>query len=352
MSGTVQAPLSPDFLLQSRGVSHPLGAYVVGAAFSRDGGLAAFALGDGTLRLARPDQPEAAWETVAAHAGAVLALAPDALPGGFVTGGDDGAFRRITPEGTTDIARFGAMKWVEQVASFGDGKAGWLACSVGRAVHLFDAAGQEGRRFDHPSTVTGLDFDGRGKRLAASHYNGASLRFTAAREDKPRVLEWKGSHIGVILHPAAEAVVTAMQENALHGWKLPDGQHMRMSGYPAKTESLSFSRNGKWLASSGADVIVLWPFFGGGPMGKPPLELGGGTGALCTRVACHPGMDSVAAGFDDGSVILADIDSARILPVAAGGRGKVTALAWSPDGARLAFGTESGFAALVDFSRR
>ena len=64
-------------------------------------------------------------------------------------------------------------------------------------------------------------------------------------------MEWKGSHIGVILHPAAEAVVTAMQENALHGWRLSDGQHMRMSGYPAKTASLSFSRNGKWLASSG-----------------------------------------------------------------------------------------------------
>jgi hypothetical protein len=62
----------------------------------------------------------------------------------------------------------------------------------------------------------------------------------------------------------------------------------------------------------------------------------------------------VAAGFSDGSVVLADIASARILPVAGpnSGRGPVSALAWSGDGATLAFGTETGFAALVDFAKR
>ena len=110
-------------------------------------------------------------------------------------------------------------------------------------------------------------------------------------------------------------MVTAMQENALHGWRLPDGQHMRMSGYPAKTDSLSFTRNGKWLATSGADAMVLWPFFGGGPMGKAPLELAGGDGMICTQVACHPKDELVAGGFADGLVVVADINSSRILPV-------------------------------------
>ena len=118
---------------------------------------------------------------------------------------------------------------------------------------------------------------------AASHYNGASLWFVAAKADSPRKLEWKGSHIAIAIHPDGDAVVTAMQENALHGWRLSDSQHMRMSGYPAKTESLSFTRNGKWLATSGADAMVLWPFFGGGPMGKAPIELAGGDGITCTQ---------------------------------------------------------------------
>jgi len=97
-----------------------------------------------------------------------------------------------------------------------------------------------------------------------------------------------------------------MQENALHGWRLADGQHMRMSGYPAKTEALSFTRRGKWLASSGADAMVLWPFHGGGPMGKAPLELAGGDGVICRQVAAHPTRDYIAGGFADGLVVVAD----------------------------------------------
>ena len=176
--------------------------------------------------------------------------------------------------------------------------------------------GRKLREFTHPSAVTGLAFDAKGKRIGASHYNGATLWFVAAKTDSPRKLEWKGSHTGFAIHPDGDAVVTAMQENALHGWRLSDGQHMRMSGYPSKTTALSFTRNGKWLASSGADAMVLWPFFGGGPMGKAPLELAGGDGILCTQVACHPQQEMVAGGFADGLVVMADV---AILARPAGG---------------------------------
>lgn len=347
--------VSEDELLDARGSYREGDAYVVAAAFDRGGAWAGFARGDGSLRLLpRADLTD--WRDVPAHAGGILALAPDAAPGGFLTGGDDGAFRRVGADGTVrELGRYGG-KWVEQVASHADPKAGpgggLVACAVGKVAHLFDGAGGLLKSLPHPSTVSGLAFDGRGKRLCVSHYNGASLWFAASKSDNPRRLEWKGSHIGIAVHPAGDAVVTAMQENALHGWRLADGQHMRMSGYPAKTESLSFSRTGKWLASSGADAVVLWPFFAGGPMGKPPVELAGGGDALCTRVACHPSADMVAAGFADGAVRLVDVNSERILPVCGPGRGRVSALAWNPDGSHLAWGTETGFTAVVDLSSR
>ena len=343
MSATVTA----DQILQTRGVSHQLGAYVVGAAFARGGATAAFALGDGTLHVA--PRAGGVWRAVQVHDGACLALAPDAGRDGYVSGGDDGRFR-LVGESATDIAGFG-MKWVEHVASFADARSRLLACAVGRQVHLFDGEGKRLKTLDHPSSVTGLVFDAKGKRIAASHYNGASLWFVAARTDSPRQLAWKGSHTGIAISPDGECVVTAMQENALHGWRLTDGQHMRMSGYPGKTRAMSFTRNGKWLATSGADAIVLWPFFGGGPMNKAPTELAGGDGVICTLVAANPLQDVVAAGFSDGLVVLADIAAARILPVCGPGRGPVSALTWSADGAHLAFGTETGFAALVNFSR-
>jgi WD40 repeat protein len=337
-------------LLETRGIGQELGAFVVGAAFDRAGGQAAFALGDGTLRIARLGD-SADWASVQAHDGAVLALAAD-ISSGFVSGGDDGRFMRIGPAGQlAEIAAFGG-KWVEQVSGFSDGRAGVLACGAGRFVHLFDVSGEKLKSLEHPSTVTGIAFDAKGKRLAASHYNGASLWYVASKTATPRRLAWKGSHIAVALHPAAEAVVTAMQENALHGWRLPDEHDMRMSGYPTKPESLNFTRAGKYLASSGADAVVLWPFFGGGPMGKPPLELAQMENVICSRVACHPVDDVVAAGYADGSVVLAEIASRRVLRVAPPATSAVSALAWSTDGAWLAYGTQAGFAAVIDFSPR
>ena len=341
---------SARFLVEDRGTVRDLGAFVVAARFDRGGTSVAFALGDGTLRLAVLVQP-ADWREVPVHDGTALALAAHPI-NGWISGGDDGRLRRIEADGAVvDIASFGT-KWVEQVATTSEGKAGLLACAAGKTVHLFDAAGTKLKQLEHPSTVTGLAFDGRAKRIGASHYNGASLWFVSAKSDNPRRLEWKGSHIGIAIHPGGEAVVTALQENALHGWALPDGQHMRMSGYPGKTQSMSFSRTGKWLATSGADAMVLWPFFGGGPMGKAPLELAGGDGIGCTQVACHPKQDMAAGGFADGLVVLADIDSSRILPVVPPGHGPVSALAWNAAGSHLAIGTETGYAAIVDFSVR
>jgi WD40 repeat protein len=336
-----------DALLEARGVSEDLGAHVTAAAFNRAGSHAAFGLGDGTIRIFSPGQ----WARVAAHDGAVLALAQDVSSTGFCAGGDDGVFLSVDVDGgTKKIAAFG-MKWVDHVASWaGPKSAPLLACSVGKNVHLFTASGEKIRALLHPSTVTGIVFDAKGKRVAASHYNGASLWFTGSNSETPVLLEWKGSHTGVTLHPNGEALVTTMQENALHGWSLPEKKHMRMSGYPAKTESLGFTKSGRWLATGGADAIVLWPFFGGGPMGKAPMELAASEGAFVKRVACHPEYEVVAAGFDNGMVVVADSVKEKVLAVCGPGRGAVTALCWNASGSHLALGTANGFAAIVDFS--
>lgn len=342
---------SADHILQTRGASAELDAFVVAASFDRAGGQCAFGLGDGTVRLvSRADL--SAWATVEVHDGALMALATNTAQTGFVTGGDDGRLMRVGADGSVGRVQAFGSRWVEQVASFADGKQRLLAAGVGKNLHVLDSAGAVVKTLEHPSTVTGIAFDAKGKRVAASHYNGASLWFVGSKTDNPRRLEWKGSHTGVAISPDGENVVTSMQENSLHGWRLTDGQHMRMSGYPAKTAAMSFTRNGRWLASSGAESVVLWPFHGGGPMGKAPVELAGGDTAICTFVVAHPQHEAVAAGFSDGLVVMADVASARILPVAGTGRGAVSAMAWSADGTHLAFGTETGFAAVVDFAKR
>jgi WD40 repeat protein len=160
--------------------------------------------------------------------------------------------------------------------------------------------------------------------------------------------EWKGAHLAVTFSPDGKNLVTAMQENALHGWRLSDGKDMRMSGYPAKPRSLSWSAKGRFLASSGANAAILWPFhFKDGPMGKPPLQLGARE-VLVTRVACHPREEIVAIGYQDGMVLAVRFADAQEALLRRPGEGAVSALAWDGAGKKLVFGTEGGAAGLVD----
>ncbi|MBV0887091.1 WD40 repeat domain-containing protein [Komagataeibacter oboediens] len=354
MSDTVNDTIPPTGLLERRGAMRQLEGQITGCTVSRDSQQVAFATGEGDIMVAdRSDWGQSdAWTVTTVHDGAILAIAPDAGPTGFLTGGDDSALRRIAADGSvSDLVK--GRRWIEHITTWSSGKGGVIAFASGRQVELRDADGHTTLKvLDHPSTVSGIVFDAKGKRIAASHYNGASMWFVQAKVDTVRPLEWKGSHIGIAIHPAGEALVTSMQESELHGWRLADGHNMRMSGYPSKVQSMAFTRNGKWLVTSGADTIVMWPFFGGGPMGKPPAEAGGLPGVMCTRVACHPVHDIVAAGFADGSVLMADTGAQRILPVCIGGSGPVTALEFSPDGCCLAFGSEDGRACVVDLSAK
>lgn len=338
-----------DFLLASRGVARDLGAWVVATVFGRDGQSLFFALADGTAHIVAPAALETGWAQVTLHDGAVLSAVADCRAG-MLTGGDDGRLLSVAPDGTvTEVAQYGS-KWIDQVAAH---EAGVRAAGVGKLVHLLDGKGSALKTLPpHPSSVGGLAFDAKGKRIAASHYGGASLWYVGAKEDKPRKLDWKGSHHAILFDPAGEHVVTAMQEAALHGWRLTDGQHMRMSGYPGKTRSLSFTSRGRWLATSGAESVVLWPFFGGGPMGKAPTELAGGDEVLCTAVSCHPQHEVVAAGFDDGLVLIAEIATGKVVPVAPPRGSGISALAWNAMGSHLAFGTEGGLAGVIDLSKR
>jgi WD40 repeat protein len=197
--------------------------------------------------------------------------------------------------------------------------------------------------------VGGLSFAPRGFRLAVAHYNGATLWFPNANAAPVR-FAWKGSHLDVTFSPDGKFLVTAMQEPALHGWRLADRKDMRMSGYAAKVRSFAWTADGKWLATSGSEQLVLWPFQGkDGPMGRTPKLLAAYAHRVAV-VACHPGQEIVAAGYEDGMVLLVRIaDGAEIL-ARKPGAGPVTALAWDAGGTLLAFGTEEGEAGIVDLS--
>src|SRR4051794_10692173 len=124
----------------------------------------------------------------------------------------------------------------------------------------------------------------------------------------PEMLAWKGSHLAVRFSPDGRFVVTSMQEPGLHGWRLSDRKDLRMSGYSARVRSLAFAADGKSLATSGANQLVVWPFQGkDGPLGKAP-RLFAPAEFQVEAVACHPRQAIVAAGYADGLVLLVRLD--------------------------------------------
>jgi WD40 repeat protein len=280
---------------------------------------------------------------VAVHAGGILCAASDGER--IVMGVDDGKLVALDADSeVTPLATDPKRRWIDNVALHPDGAVAW---SAGKTAFVRGAKGEE-KSFDVPSTVGGLAFAPKGLRLAVAHYNGVTLWFpnmVATAE----VLEWAGSHLSVVFSPDNKFLVTAMHEPALHGWRLADHRHMRMSGYPGRVRSMSWSAGGKALATSGADAVIMWPFASkDGPMGKEPAMLAP-LQARVSMVACHPKQDLLAAGYSDGTILMVRLsDGAEILVRRRNANAPVAALAWNAKGTLLAFAADDGDAGLLE----
>ncbi len=315
-----------------------LSGHCVAAAFLGD--VPFFALAEGTVH--RLDHGHKVSEL---HDG-LLSAAVDERGKSLLTGGEDGKIQRLSATAESDCLADMGGKWIHRVAAGPNGAAAW---ATGRTAFVRQNDGTL-TEFSESRTVEGLAFATKGLRIAAARYNGVSL-YWAATNAPPADLEWKGAHFDVTFSPDGKYVVSTMVENALHGWRLKDGKHMRMTGYPAKVKSMSWSARSKWLASSGAPAAVIWPFSGkDGPMGKAPLELGTRGDTSVTIVACHPTDDVVAIGYADGMVMAARISDSREVQLRRGGKGAISALHWSPNGVQLAFGSEAGDCGVIDLS--
>jgi WD40 repeat protein len=309
------------------------GAHVVAVTFIDSA--PALALADGFVLVGEDQQ-----KRVAAHPDAsILTAVSDGKT--LLTGGDDGRVVALrADEGPQEIADEKG-RWIDALALRGRA----CAWSAGKQVGARDETGTV-KTWSAPSTARGLAFQPKGYRVAVTHYNGATLWFPKV-EGAPQTLEWKGAHLDATFSPDGRFLVTSMQENALHGWRLSDSRHMRMTGYPGKTRSLSWSHDGAWLATSGADAAVVWPFKDkDGPMGKAPRECGVRE-ARVTKVAFHPKALIVAIGYADGAVLLCRLADAAEIPVRNPGDGPISALRWDATGSRLLFGLESGAAGLL-----
>lgn len=320
-------------------------AYVTAALFDAKA-IPMFALGDGTARLVTLE----GFVTVQAHDGAVLAACVHPSGSGILTAGDDGRLVWSRLEGDELVASEIASvkgKWLDAVAA--SAESGLIAFAAGRELHVRDSKDAAfSRVFTHEKSVADVAFDPKGRRIATATYGGAALWYARIEKQVPQILKWAGSHAMVLWSPDGKFLMSSMQENSLHGWRLSDAKDMRMGGYPAKVKSLAFLSGGLMLATSGANGAVVWPFQGAnGPMGKEAAEIAYDQDALVVRVAATPGAGLLAGGLDDGRVWVCDLKSGRREMIKAEKGPAICALAMTPDGRSVAWGDEDGGAGVA-----
>lgn len=312
-------------------------AYVTAIGFTAEG--CAFALGDGRVVF---DGDRA----VQAHKGAILAACLHPSGSGLVTGGDDGRVLWVKPEGAEVIAEIKG-RWIESVAASPD--SGLIAFGAGREVHVRDSKDPAfSRLFTHEKTVSDIAFEPKGRKLAVATYGGVAVWYARIADQKPQVLKWAGSHVMVAYSPDGRFLMSSMQENQLHGWRLADSKDLRMGGYPAKVKSIAFLAKGALMATAGAQGAVVWPFAGSsGPMGKEAAEVAYDESTMVARVAARLNGSALAGGLEDGRVWVIDLGGGATHFVKAEKGPPITALAMSPDGQQIAWGDEDGGAGLV-----
>jgi len=315
-------------------------AYVTAALFDSST-RAIFALGDGTVRFEDGT-------TIDAHpGGSVLCACAHPSGVGMITGGDDGRVIWSRPSGAELIGEVKG-RWIDAVAS--SSASGMIAFAAGKELQVRDVADPAfARTFRHEASVSDIAFEPKGgKRLATATYGGVALWYARIDGQKPQMLKWAGSHVGLVWSPDGKFIVSSMQEGQLHGWRLADVKNMQMGGYPAKVKSMTFLFNGQIMATSGSNGAVVWPFGGAnGPMGKQASEVAYDESGFTSRVAALPARSLLAVGRDDGRIGVMNLQENRMEKVREAAGSPISALALSADGGRAAWGDEDGNAGVA-----
>ena len=329
---------------EPRGILRPgweaaVGDYPIACGWALGGKVLAVADAVGGVNAFEATSGRALW--IGAHAESVMALAVSPDGRTIATAGQDGhVLLWSAADGEVTQTLSLGRGWVEHVVWSPDGR--WLAASLSRHVHVFDAEGQQVWRSEaHPSTVSALAWSG-GQELATACYGQVAF-FDVSSGETNQKLEWKGSLVSMALSPDGDIVACGSQDNTVHFWRRSSGLDSMMSGYPGKPSVLAFDHTGLLLATGGSAAPMVWSFEGDGPEGTQPGVLDFHVQPI-TALSFAPRRRRLASGGRDGGVV--------VWGVAGSGEGKPTGaclvgspiagVAWRPDGRGLAALDASG----------
>ncbi len=343
---------------------------VTSIAFSKDGRALASGSRDRTVRLWTLSQRAPRSTRLEGHRGDVTSVAFSRDGRTLASGGKDNVVIVWNHRQARQIRRLSHPRDVEAVVFGQHGRTLVSNDSLG-TVRLWDARTGRLRTTTEP-------LDGRGKGLSVAV---APARLAAATDKRVVVLDISRARLdqsiatiaarvpkvtAIALGPGNRAIATGTSEGSITVWDAETRtRQLELTGHRSRVTSLAFGPNGRRLASGSSDSsIILWDTEGGKRITGGSEERSGKDEALSEhggsvrRLAFSPDGRTLASGSSDDRVLLWDVATGkpRLAPQkdpkssdpTKKHRGDVLALAFSPDGALLASGSQDDTIVLWD----
>ncbi|MEM8949760.1 MAG: WD40 repeat domain-containing protein [Pseudomonadota bacterium] len=351
-------------------------APVVDIAFDSSSGAVAFALADGSVAIAKTKDAEPAAKRIRISAEdgrqsilprikplppitriALQERTPVALTAygkhGFVIGDASGALTSLTiggertpfskPQGAPIIA-------LDHAPTTGD-----LACATDdNRVMLIRGPRTEPEALDTDEPIANLAFSADGSQLAVACKTHVTVWKIAEKPEKlgelspcerPSCLAWSSDQTKLAL---------GQVEGGVTVWQLDSKEQIILPDYPAAVHTLAWTTDSETLITSGAFRIIAWPLDQLIANGTHPASLNTGKPGLAAveAIANHPTHPLVAAGYENGMLIITQIGKSDELVIKPEGQGAVGSIRWSGDAGYIAVGSSHGLASIIELPQQ
>ena len=351
------------------GRSWALDAPVVDLAFDNSDGAVAFALADGSVAIAKTKDAEPAAKRIRISAEdgrqsisqrrkplpstariSVQEHMPVALAAygkhGFVIGDASGALSSLTVGG--ERTPFSQPLDAPIIALDHAPTTGDLACATAdRRVFLIRRGMTEPTVLEHATAIGALAFSPDGSQLAVADddhvtlWQNAEKLIELAPCQNPTSLAWS---------PDQTRLALGQDKGGVTVWRLDSKDHITLSDYPAPVGTLAWTNDSDILVTSGAFRIIAWPFNQLKTNGIHPTSLSTGKPSLAAveAIAAHPNRPLVAAGYENGMLIITQIGKPDELVIKPEGQGAIGSIRWSGGAGYIAVGSSHGLATIIE----